>query len=166
MVKNWSKERERMESGLRTYQPFSIASYWQGWERERKRKPFNWPMQSHVSFVNKYPALLKWGLWSRKERNSAICCSNYSLCQRLVKKRKSMSRQSVCHVCLLDLRSCLLGRRSRPKVQATSIKRTSCGRLRTLDLRNGSLKNGFMTDWSWDLRFATMLKLQTSRSTL
>ena len=135
MVKNWSRERELMESGLWAYQPFSIASYWQGWERKKRKHSIDQYKTMWTLLISILPSSNE-GFWSKKERNSAICCFKLqSLSNRLVKNKKSMSlsvslsRQSfwpeilslrMPRTCWMVLKDCV--KRFRPKVQATSIK--------------------------------------------
>ena len=178
MVKNWSKERNEWNLNCELINPFSIASYWQGWER-KERKPFNWPMPNHVNFVNKYPALLKWGLLIKKVRNSAICCSKLQLnvCVKRIswkQKRVHVSvSQSVMFVILTwdlvseDVSNLLDGTEGLneevPTKSAGDFNQmeTSPEGIRTLDLLNGLWRMGSRPTETC----ALMLKLQTSRST-
>ena len=161
-------------NGLRTCEltnPSQIANaIWQGWERKEKEKPFSWPMQNHVNFVNKYPALLKWGLLikERKELGHLLLKLQLDVCVKgLVKTKESMSL-SVSLSCLsfrpeiLSLRMSQNSelkdwmKRFRSKVQATSTQ--------WRPLKGSEPWTSGMGLRPTETCALMMLKLQTSRS--
>ena len=109
------KRKERMESEPVNLSTLLNSKLLNKVGKGKKRKPFNWPMQNHVNFVNKYPALLKWGLLIKegKELGHFLLKLQLNVCVKgLVKTKSPCFCQSVCHVCLSDLRSCLWGWRT------------------------------------------------------
>ena len=60
-------------NGLRTCElinPSQIANAIDKVGKGKKRNPFNRPMQNHVNFVNKYPALLKLRVTDQRKKGT------------------------------------------------------------------------------------------------